>query len=219
MKGMKSDQRCWTESRALPNPPPLRKGGGTIVKAMHAVALNTGSGSASRLRGPASRGHSLHPSLFTLQPPSYFFLPGRPGLACEAANGDTGTPAFGFGCLGFFCSLLLLSCPLAMRILLINVCGRSARTSPPDRSAFFGHPNAFRAGKTLENRSVIVTAPVSRGARKHSMIWRLACTLGANAGPLSIGCLRCTVTNHRTDSGASLIIGAAGAIVSGRCAC
>jgi hypothetical protein len=45
----------------------------------------------------------------------YFFFPGPPGFACVEENGETGVPAFGLGCLGFFASLLLLSCPLAMR--------------------------------------------------------------------------------------------------------
>ena len=89
---------------------------------------------------------ALHPSLRYC----YFFFPGPPGLACDAANGDTGTPAFGLGCLGFFGSLLLLSCPLAIEFSWKKDCVRTAGpiqlaglecTLPSIR-------NALRAGKT-----------------------------------------------------------------------
>jgi len=50
----------------------------------------------------------------------YFFFPASPGLACDPANEDAGAPAFGFGCFGFFGSLLLLSCPLAIGVSLLQ---------------------------------------------------------------------------------------------------
>ena len=63
----------------------------------------------------------------------YFFFPGPPGFACVEENGETGVPAFGLGCLGFFASLLLLNCPLAMRVSPAEdyIVGRSARTQLP----------------------------------------------------------------------------------------
>ena len=45
----------------------------------------------------------------------YFFLPVPPPVACVDEKGDTGAFFFVFACFGFFGSLLLLSCPLAIR--------------------------------------------------------------------------------------------------------
>ena len=86
-------------------------GAGTVAAKGEALDLadklhRTLSGLPPPRRSPASQGRG-HPGVPHCI--DYLFFPGPPGLACDAANGDTGTPAFGFGCLGFFCSLLLLS--------------------------------------------------------------------------------------------------------------
>ena len=97
----------------------------------------------------------------------YLFFPVPPGLACVAENGDGGTPALGFGCFGFFGSLLLLSCPFAMfnSPAVMNE-GGLLPACLKEVTLF----DATERGEVLETASVIGTAPLSRGAKRFGCV-------------------------------------------------
>lgn len=109
----------------------------------HGLRATTGLSSEPTPRPGASRSRP--------RGEGYFFLPGPPDVACVDEKGETGTFFFAFGCLGFFGSLLLLSCPLAIR------------NSP--HACLGGRPDPV-AGGTVFVRAEALSKPANSGVSK-----------------------------------------------------